>query len=285
MDGAVVRSHVWHGGGGAGNQDAFPAGMSLGAASARSSQPKLASIAARWIDGFDDRHRAAAAVSHGLRTMAPARAAALAIALYPAAAHGFFPTLGAEGVSELGRRAAPSFPLDPRNGIEPGAGPRAVRRAFLRRHPDTATGAGGCSELLREFEELSAWVRGRVTSRVWREAPACSVRRSIGLRIPAGGDACSLAWSALLSAGLSEPGALRERIAVPALPLVAAPAPSTDTHGVDPDGDSEALLEDLLLLGLSSATMYDPGRPVLWNRASLGRRLLLLDMRGFHGLG
>ncbi|MFM7319966.1 MAG: hypothetical protein ACKO5K_00395, partial [Armatimonadota bacterium] len=231
-------------------------------------------------------HRAAAAIAQGLRSMAPARSAALAIALYPAAAHGFFPALGAEAVSELGRWAAPAFPLDPRSGIDLRRGAGAVRRDFLRRHP--ATGVGGLygfGRLLGEFEELSDWVRDRAPDGSLVDAPPCRVVRAIGLRTVVGGDPCAAAWTALLEAGIPDLQALRERVVVPEVPLVAVPAPASGEGAVESPADGPTRLEELLMLGLSSATAYDPARPVLWNRASLGRRLLLLDMRGFHGLG
>jgi hypothetical protein len=44
----------------------------------------------------------------------------------------------------------------------------------------------------------------------------------------------------------------------------------------------EGVLEKALILGLSTPSLFDPSRPVLWTRASLTRRLALYDIRGFY---
>ncbi|HIM02674.1 MAG TPA: hypothetical protein EYG46_16985 [Myxococcales bacterium] len=44
----------------------------------------------------------------------------------------------------------------------------------------------------------------------------------------------------------------------------------------------ELVLEKALILGLSTPSLFDPARPVLWTRASLTRRLALYDIRGFY---
>jgi hypothetical protein len=44
----------------------------------------------------------------------------------------------------------------------------------------------------------------------------------------------------------------------------------------------EIVLEKALVLGLSTPSLFDPARPVIWTRASLTRRLALYDIRGFY---
>jgi hypothetical protein len=44
----------------------------------------------------------------------------------------------------------------------------------------------------------------------------------------------------------------------------------------------ETVLEKALVLGLSTPSVFDPARPVVWTRASLTRRLALYDVRGFY---
>jgi hypothetical protein len=44
----------------------------------------------------------------------------------------------------------------------------------------------------------------------------------------------------------------------------------------------ETVLEKALVLGLSTPSVFDPARPVVWTRASLTRRLALYDFRGFY---
>ena len=48
------------------------------------------------------------------------------------------------------------------------------------------------------------------------------------------------------------------------------------------DTRPETVLEKALVLGLSTTTLFDPARPVIWTRASLTRRLAFYDVRGFY---
>ena len=48
------------------------------------------------------------------------------------------------------------------------------------------------------------------------------------------------------------------------------------------DTRPETVLEKALVLGLSTASLFDPARPVVWTGASLTRRLALYDVRGFY---
>ncbi len=44
----------------------------------------------------------------------------------------------------------------------------------------------------------------------------------------------------------------------------------------------EVVLERALVLGLSTKSLFDPARPVIWTRASLLRRLELYEVEGFY---
>ena len=44
----------------------------------------------------------------------------------------------------------------------------------------------------------------------------------------------------------------------------------------------EELVEQALILGLSTAWLFDPGRPVIWTRASLKRRIVLYASQEFY---
>ena len=46
--------------------------------------------------------------------------------------------------------------------------------------------------------------------------------------------------------------------------------------------EPEVLLEQALVLGLSTKSLFDPARPVIWTRASLTRRLNLYEIEGFY---
>ena len=47
-------------------------------------------------------------------------------------------------------------------------------------------------------------------------------------------------------------------------------------------GPEREILEQALLLGLCTAQLFDPARPVLWTQASLTRGLELFDPAGFY---
>ena len=46
--------------------------------------------------------------------------------------------------------------------------------------------------------------------------------------------------------------------------------------------EPEIVLEQALVLGLSTRSLFDPSRPVIWTRASLTRRLNLYEVEGFY---
>ena len=85
----------------------------------------------------------------------------------------------------------------------------------------------------------------------------------------------------LSAAGYREPEDLRAVFVIPERRLIArvdakpAPVPA-DSIEVD------TVLEAALILGLCTATLYDPGRPVLWTEASLTRRLELFEPEGYY---
>jgi hypothetical protein len=79
--------------------------------------------------------------------------------------------------------------------------------------------------------------------------------------------------------GFETPEALRGAFKHPCRRLMARPNPEAAqcrSH-VQPD-----VLQQALILGLSTTSIYDPSRPVVWTRASLTRRLELYDPEGFY---
>jgi hypothetical protein len=81
--------------------------------------------------------------------------------------------------------------------------------------------------------------------------------------------------------GFRDPEALRASFGQGLGPLACRPNPELQplvVAGADPQ---EVLLV-AFLLGLCSAVRFDPGRPVLWTRASLTRRLELFEMKEFY---
>ena len=91
---------------------------------------------------------------------------------------------------------------------------------------------------------------------------------------------CVSGWSRTV--GFADGKEARAAVDLPPSPCNchADPAPRAER------ADSLAAFDGLrlaLLLGLCTPWLYDPGRPVLWTRASLTRRLVLYDGAGFYG--
>ena len=84
----------------------------------------------------------------------------------------------------------------------------------------------------------------------------------------------------LYEEGYGSPEDLRSVLAIPDHALIARPW-SGSASMVDPNyGKRRDVLWNALVLGLCTAQVYDPARPVLWTQASITRRLELFDPRG-----
>jgi len=136
--------------------------------------------------------------------------------------------------------------------------------------------SGGPSSRTRK-ERIQATLLGREEGHV-----RCPRILRIGLRFDPLADAVGLMTKILRKQGLRDPESLRDAYAIPGGRLIATPlaatAPRLDARYDEP----RAVLEQALLLGLCTAHLYDPGRPVLWTTASLRRGLELFDPAGFY---
>jgi len=94
-------------------------------------------------------------------------------------------------------------------------------------------------------------------------------------------DPVETAWRWLEDAGMGDPEDLRNLFVLPQKALICRAAPELEPVpiGRRPRRDE---LEDLLWLGLCTAWLFDPERPVLWTRASLTRRLDVFHGEGFY---
>ena len=104
------------------------------------------------------------------------------------------------------------------------------------------------------------------------------------LRFQDGEDPVQVMYQVLHDAGFDSPEALRAVFDLPAGPLICQPLPE-DAPRLDVLVSVSApmpILEQALLLGLSTAYCFDPARPVLWTQASLTRAIALFDPAGFY---
>ncbi len=109
----------------------------------------------------------------------------------------------------------------------------------------------------------------------------CPTAMRLGLSF--GGSAPLAAMEQLLAAvGLASPEDLRRICHVPDHRLICRPAPPDAPRLPIADADRWAVLAQALMLGLCTAQVYDPSRPVLWTETSLCRGLELHDVGGFY---
>lgn len=117
----------------------------------------------------------------------------------------------------------------------------------------------------------------------------CPKRRYVGLEFLKSHDPVERMETVLERLGYRSVGQARETLIdrLPAEVHVAMPSALRPTLAVGVS-TSRTVLTDLLVealvLGLCSANLYDPGRPVLWTRTSLTRRLDLFTLGGFYAV-
>jgi len=109
----------------------------------------------------------------------------------------------------------------------------------------------------------------------------CPLRIKLGLTFT---DTNPVNWmeAMLRAVGLRDPEELRGRYTVPAGKLICVPRPAGAPRLEASRFKHEEVLEQALLLGLCTAQLFDPARPVLWTETSLTRSVELYDPRGFY---
>lgn len=88
--------------------------------------------------------------------------------------------------------------------------------------------------------------------------------------------------SLLRDEGLRDPEELRERYILPQGKLICGPWTNVEAPLFVHEASNYDVLEQALMLGLCTAQMYDPGRPVLWTETSLTRAVELFDPGSFY---
>ena len=87
----------------------------------------------------------------------------------------------------------------------------------------------------------------------------------------------------LLMERIDGPEDLRQRFRIPPGRLICRPIyrEGRAAHP-SPTANRRRVLKQALMLGLCTAHLYDPARPVLWTAASLSRGLDLFEPQGFY---
>jgi len=101
----------------------------------------------------------------------------------------------------------------------------------------------------------------------------------IGFDLQEGQDPLSHLHDLLIDEGFERPEDLRQAIVIPGRRYICSPSKDP---GCPLDGDPAEVLRQALMLGLCTAQLFDPQRPVIWTRSSLSRVVDLFDPAGFY---
>ena len=82
--------------------------------------------------------------------------------------------------------------------------------------------------------------------------------------------------------GFRDPEELRSLYALPQEGLICMPLSASEKRLPVVHANKREVLEQALLLGLCTAQIFDPQRPVLWTETSLTRAVELFDPTGFY---
>ena len=153
-------------------------------------------------------------------------------------------------------------------------------------HPPVAPGGFASCERLansggpasrRRNEQIASTLLGRDEGAI-----RCPRSLRLALSCPSRADPVKAIARLLAGNGFGSAEDLRDEFAVPGGRLICRPLPVNAPRLAVRGGPEREVLEQALLLGLCTAQLFDPGRPVLWTQASLTRGLELFDPAGFY---
>ena len=107
---------------------------------------------------------------------------------------------------------------------------------------------------------------------------ACSL--SIGLRFEPDDDPLEILRERMKSEGLFSQEELKQIFSIPTISMLCVVTELPKKIQTTPK--QKNFLLNALILGLCTATHYDPTRPVIWTRTSLTRQLKLFTLGGFY---
>jgi hypothetical protein len=103
---------------------------------------------------------------------------------------------------------------------------------------------------------------------------------AIGLRFEIDDDPVEIVRDCMRSEGYSSQVELKHNLSVPADPMICVV--TEIPKKLQTTLMQKKFLLNALILGLCTATHYDPTRPVIWTRTSLTRQLKLFTLGGFY---
>jgi len=104
----------------------------------------------------------------------------------------------------------------------------------------------------------------------------------LGLRYESDIDPVAQLETLMMMERIDGPEDLRRRFRIPPGRLICRPFAGNEHRTSVEDPNRPRVLKQALMLGLCTAHLYDPARPVLWTTASLSRGLVLFGPEGFY---
>lgn len=102
----------------------------------------------------------------------------------------------------------------------------------------------------------------------------------IGFALAVSQDPLEILEGILAEEGYGSPEDLRQVVPIPGKTYICRPDKSTPQCTLH--SSRGEILKNALMLGLCTAQLYDPARPVIWTRNSLTRAFELFDPEGFY---
>ena len=151
----------------------------------------------------------------------------------------------------------------------------AAQSAIIMREPTLYANTGGPMSRTRR-EKIASTLLGKDDGYI-----QCPLRIRLGLKFEDTHPVHCL--EAILDAeGFRDPEELRSLYALPQEGLICMPLPARGRRLPVVHTSRRDVLEQALLLGLCTAQIFDPQRPVLWTETSLTRAVELFDPTGFY---
>lgn len=151
----------------------------------------------------------------------------------------------------------------------------AAQSAIIMREPTLYANTGGPMSRTRR-EKIASTLLGKDDGYI-----QCPLRIRLGLKFEDTHPVHCL--EAILDAeGFRDPEELRSLYALPQEGLICMPLPTGGKRLPAVHANRHEVLEQALLLGLCTAQIFDPQRPVLWTETSLTRAVELFDPTGFY---
>jgi len=156
-----------------------------------------------------------------------------------------------------------------------GARMNAAHSAIIMREPTLYANSGGPMSRTRR-EKIASTLLGKGDGYI-----QCPLRIRLGLKFEDTHPVHCL--EAILDAeGFRDPEELRSHYVLPPEGLICMPLPARGWRLPVAHASKRDILEQALLLGLCTAQIFDPQRPVLWTETSLTRAVELFDPTGFY---